>query len=264
MLILLTIVYTLLLWWASTGVIMFLYRRPHLFRATFLIATGLLSLAMMGLVLVRADTRVVGAYLGFLCGTVVYGWQLVAFYLGFLTGPRRQGCDPGVRGWRRFVQSLAMTLHHELVALFFAAAIVVLLWDAPNQVGMWTYLLMWLMHQSAKLNIYFGVRSFDESSLPEHLHFLRGAFPKRRFNLFFPISLTIAVISMIWIVQQLLVAVDRFLIVQATMMGFLMLLAILEHVLLMTPDPRVLFGARVKAQPIKLFPGSLNETIDSE
>ena len=41
----------------------------------------------------------------------------------------------------------------------------------PNMLGFWTYVLWW-MHESAKLNVFFGVPNLGEEMLPEHLRYL--------------------------------------------------------------------------------------------
>ena len=63
------------------------------------------------------------------------------------------------------------SLYHELAIIGSAIAIVALTWHQPNQIGMWTFMVLWWMHQSAKLNVFFGVRNLNEEFLPEHLTF---------------------------------------------------------------------------------------------
>ena len=44
--------------------------------------------------------------------------------------------------------------------------------DGANQVGLWTFVILWAMRQSAKLNVFLGVRNLSEEFLPEHLRYL--------------------------------------------------------------------------------------------
>ena len=66
-----------------------------------------------------------------------------------------------------------------------------LTWGAPNQVGTWTFLLLWAMRLSAKLNVFLGVPQPDRavparaSALPR-----RASSRKRPMNLLFPVSVT--------------------------------------------------------------------------
>ena len=38
-----------------------------------------------------------------------------------------------------------------------------------NRYGLWTFLVLWIMRQSAKLNLFFGVPNLGEQYLPAHL-----------------------------------------------------------------------------------------------
>ncbi len=98
------IVATLLLWWGSTGVLLYL---DGLSRRTFVWsmagATALFALALWGVVATRSETTASSAYYAFLGGLTAWAWQLVSYYMGFITGPRKTACPPHLRGWRRFI-----------------------------------------------------------------------------------------------------------------------------------------------------------------
>ena len=55
-------------------------------------------------------------------------------------------------------------------------------------------MILWWMHQSAKLNVFLGVRNLNEEFLPEHLAFLKGFLNKKPMNLLFPFSVTISTV----------------------------------------------------------------------
>ncbi len=59
---------------------------------------------------------------------------------------------------------------------------------------MWTFMVLWWMHQSAKLNVFLGVRNLNEEFLPDHLQFLKSFLTKRPMNLRFPISVTLSTV----------------------------------------------------------------------
>ena len=84
------IVATLLLWWGSTGVLLYL---DGLSRRTFVWsmagATALFALALWGVVATRSETTASSAYYAFACGLTAWAWQLVSYYMGFITGPRK-------------------------------------------------------------------------------------------------------------------------------------------------------------------------------
>ncbi|MGI3777705.1 MAG: putative photosynthetic complex assembly protein PuhE, partial [Janthinobacterium lividum] len=167
--------FALFVWWFSTGVIMYLDGLPRpTFKWSMLGATVLLAASLYGLHATGSDTSVRGAYVGFTCGLLAWGWQEISFYMGFVTGTRKQPCEEGCRGWRHFGHAIQTSLWHELAIIAAAIAVVALTWHAPNQVGMWTFMVLWWMHQSAKLNVFLGVRNLNEEFLPEHLQFLRS------------------------------------------------------------------------------------------
>jgi putative photosynthetic complex assembly protein 2 len=83
--------YTLVVWWVSTGLILYLDGLPrHTFRWSLLVATMLLAVALWALQASAADTSLTGAYLSFTAGVAVWGWLEIGFLMGPLTGPRKQ------------------------------------------------------------------------------------------------------------------------------------------------------------------------------
>ena len=126
------------------------------------------------------------AYCAFLCGLTAWAWQLVSYYMGFITGPRKTACPPHLRGWQRFVEAVRTSLYHEIAIILCAIVLVALTRDQPNQLGVWTFFILWWMHTSAKLNLYFGAPNLSEELLPEHLRFLATFMTRRPINLFFP------------------------------------------------------------------------------
>jgi putative photosynthetic complex assembly protein 2 len=238
------ILYALVLWWASTGVIIVLYRLPRrTYALSFAAATLVLLGCLFGLYATRNDTSAFGAYVAFTCGTLVWGWQLTGFYMGFVVGPRLEP-RPGAYSERvRFTRAVRASLHHELAALAGVPLTFALVWDAANQLGAWTYLLLWLMHAAAKLNVFFGARNFNEALLPEHLRFLGEFFRQRPMNLFFPISVTLAIGATALIFRRALdPAASEFVAIGGVFVGFLTLLGLLEIWLLMVPPAGEAWG----------------------
>src|SRR4029450_2191513 len=128
--------------------------------------------ALYGLAVSGADATVAGTYTGFTCALLVWAWHEVTFLMGFVTGTRTTPCPPDARGWQRFVAATQAILWHELAILASAVLVVTLTWGAANQVGTWTFLLLWLMRLSTKLNLFLGVPNLAEGLLPDHLRYL--------------------------------------------------------------------------------------------
>jgi putative photosynthetic complex assembly protein 2 len=233
----LPIFYTLVLWWLSTGVILYLDR---LDRRTFIWsmagATALLTISLWGAASASANANASGAYLAFACGLLVWGWQLVSFYMGYLTGPRKTACEPDCTGWRRFVEAVRTSLYHELAVCAFGVVLAALTWGRPNRMALWTFLVLWWMHQSAKLNVYFGVPNLGEELLPDHLRYLLSFMARKPMNLLFPFSVTISTIVTFMLAQKAASpGANPFEAAGLTMLATLMALAVLEHWFLVTP-----------------------------
>lgn len=235
----LPVVYTLFAWWFSTGVILYLDGLPrHTFAWTLRGATVLLGAALWALVHTRNDTSVAGAYCAFTCALLVWAWQEVAFLLGIVTGPRRTPCPEGAAGLRRTGYALQAVLYHELALILLALAVVACVGSGANRVGLWTFMILWAMRQSAKLNVFLGVRNLGESFLPEHLAYLKSYFQRRPMNVLFPFSVTAATAAAAW-VWWTLVHDDAgdFETAALALTGTLLALGALEHWLLVLPLP---------------------------
>ncbi|WP_088278666.1 putative photosynthetic complex assembly protein PuhE [Ideonella sp. A 288] len=235
----LPVLFTLFAWWFSTGVILYLDGLPrHTFVWTLGGATALLGGALWALAHTRDDLSVAGAYCAFTCALLVWAWQEVAFLLGVVTGPRRTACPPGAIGWRRFHFALQAVLYHELALIVLAVAVLACVGDGTNRVGVWTYFALWAMRQSAKLNVFLGVRNLGESFLPEHLAYLKSYFQRRPMNVLFPISVTVATAAAVAVWWRLIDggagAHDT---AALALVGTLVALGALEHWLLVLPLP---------------------------
>ena len=231
--------FALFVWWFSTGVIIYLDGLPQrTFRWSMLGATLLLVAALYGLARSSADASIHGAYLAFTWGLLAWGWQEISFYMGYVTGPRRAPCPEGCRGWAHFLHAIQTSLWHELVIIACAVVIVATTWHQPNQIGMWTFMVLWWMHQSAKLNVFLGVRNLNEQFLPEHLKFLSSFLRKEPMNLLFPLSVTVStIIAVLMFARAFAAGTSAFDAAGYTFVGTMMALAILEHWFLVLPLP---------------------------
>ena len=156
----------LLIWWSSTGLILFLDGLPRrTFPFSMAAATGLLVAALYGLKVSATDASAGGAYLAFASGVGVWGWLEISFYLGYVTGPRQHACRHGCSGWRHFGHAIGVSLYHELAILALAAVVFALTSRTANQFGLWTFCTLWWMHQSARLNVFLGVSNLNAEFL---------------------------------------------------------------------------------------------------
>lgn len=232
-------VYAVVLWWFATGIILYLDRLPvRTFRTSMLAATVVVGAALYGLADSAADQSVAGVYIAFTCAVLLWGWLEMSFLMGFVTGPRRHACHEGCGGSRHFFHAVQAILYHELAIIVAAVAVVALTWNEPNQFGCWTFMILWGMRLSAKLNLFLGVPNLGEQFLPQHLKYLKSFFNRRPLNFLFPVSVTCATLLAVMALQSALAddatAVD---IAGFSLLGALISLAVLEHWFMVLPIP---------------------------
>jgi putative photosynthetic complex assembly protein 2 len=86
----LAIAYGLFVWWFATGVILYLDGLPsRTYPVTMLGASVLAAVGLLALYGARHDDTGVGAYHAFTGALAVWGWNELAFLIGWITGPRR-------------------------------------------------------------------------------------------------------------------------------------------------------------------------------
>ena len=230
------VLFAIFIWWFSTGVVLLLNgMRRTSFRWSLSISSLLAVTALYGLSHTAGTLSVVNAYCAFTCALLVWGWHELTFLTGWLTGPRQQVCR-AAGGWPRFSQAVAAILWHELGILAGGAAIAVITWNASNQVGLWTFAVLWSMRTSAKLNLFLGVRNLSEEFLPAHLTYMGSYFRRRSMNAFLPVVIVISTAVLVgigWRATHVDTAVaDK---VGLLLVGSMLAMAILEHFLLVLP-----------------------------
>ncbi len=249
------LLFAVFLWWAGTGVILYLDGRPRrTFKWTLLGATLLAGLGFAGLRASSALTTTASAYCAFACVLLIWAWQEVAFLLGVVTGPRREPCPRGVTGWRRAALAFQTVAHHELALLVLGAGVIAATWGQPNRTGLWTFAILWSMRQSAKLNIFLGVRNFSEEFLPHHLRYLQTYFRRARMNPLFPVVVALSTWLAVRLWQSALApGIDAFTATTFTFAASLLSLAILEHWFMVLPMPTTAlwsWGLRSREAPV--------------
>jgi len=237
--VILAAVFAVFIWWFSTGIVLLLngmQRRSY--RFSLLISTLLALAALYALAHSAQQSSTAAVYCSFTSALLVWGWHELSFLTGWITGPRTTASAPGLAGWPRFVQAVRAILWHELGIVAVGLLIVVMTWGAPNQVGTWTFLVLWSMRTSAKLNLFLGVRNLSEEFLPPHLVYLSSFFRRRAMNLLFPFAVTGASAVLAWLVMRALEpGVGEVEVLGMTLVGTMLALAILEHWMLVLPVP---------------------------
>jgi len=229
--------YAVFLWWFTTGAIIWLDRRPErTWPRSMLGATVLGLIALAGLLATRDDATVAGAVLAFSCAVLVWGWIEVSFLLGYVTGPRSRPHPENAGEWARFHGAIGTLLWHELFTLAMAGAVLLITQGAANATGLWTFLALWAMRLSAKLNLFLGVSNRGEELLPERMRYLASYFGRRSMNLLFPVVVTAAtaLAALLWLHAAApgAGAFDR---VALALVAAMLTLAVVEHWFMVLP-----------------------------
>ena len=227
------------LWWFSTGVIFYLNARsPRTYPLSMLGGSVVLAAAIYGLWATAGSESVASAFIAFSCGLLIWGWHTMSYYMGVITGPRRDRCPPDSRGLQRFVHAIGTSLYHELAILATAGLLVALTWGQANAVGLWTFVLLWGMHVSAKLNVFLGVRNLNVEFIPQRLEYLTTYFRQKPMNLLFPFSVTIGTVVVVKLIELAgAPGVQAFELAGYVLLATLMALAVIEHWFMILPIP---------------------------
>jgi putative photosynthetic complex assembly protein 2 len=233
----LPVLFAVLIWWFSTGLVLLLDNLPSAtFRWSRVVSSAVALAALAGLVHTASQTSVAAAYCAFTCALLVWGWHELSFLTGWVTGPRKTASPPGLRGWPRFSQALCALLWHELAIAAAGVLIVAITWNQANPVGGWTFLVLWVMRTSAKLNLFLGVRNWSEEFLPPQLAYLESFFRRRPMNALFPFAVTAATgVAWFMVSAALNQATPAAHSIGLLLVSSLLALAILEHWLLVLP-----------------------------
>jgi putative photosynthetic complex assembly protein 2 len=230
--------FALLVWWFTTGIILLLDGLPRrTFRWSMIGATAVLFAAAYLLHTSASDESVRGAYLAFTSAILVWGWLEMSFLLGFVTGPRKHACLERCSGWRHFLHATLVILYNEIATALGALAIYAATLHMVNRAAFGTYMILWVMRLSAKLNLFLGVPNLGEKFLPPHLQYLKTYFSRRPINLLFPVSISVSTIGTVLLLQKYAAAHSAFAGATYALMTSLLALAVLEHWFMVLPLP---------------------------
>lgn len=228
----------LFLWWGLTGLIAWLVGKPTgTYRLLMLGASVVALLSLVTITQVTAVATSTGAWLGFIGALGLWSWIETSFLTGWITGPRKTLRPGGATGWLHAFDAVAAILWHELAIILVVGLVALISIGAPNQIALYTLLLLWVMRSSAKLNLFLGVRNLGEVFLPKHLAHLVGYLRQRTMNLLFPFSIALASVLAWQLGVRALSAELPFEAVGYSLLAMLAALALFEHWLMVLPIP---------------------------
>jgi putative photosynthetic complex assembly protein 2 len=233
------VMFAIVTWWLATVVMLYRSTRAREKCRSTMAWCSLIAVAgLLGVILTSTSQAPAAAYLAFLSGLALWAWHEMSYFLGFITGPRPESCPPGLPMRQRFAFGVKASLYHELAIVATAVPLVLITWDEPNQIASWTFLILWWMRWSAKLNIFLGVRNLHPEFWPEHLQYLSTYVRQANMNRLFPLSmLATAVAVTALILQAQTMAPASFGRTGLMLLVTLMVLAAVEHVFLMVKVP---------------------------
>ena len=239
---LLPVIYALGIWWLSTGLVLYAVGRPRTKHGQYMVVmSGLAVLALIATAVTAIETTVASAYCAFTSAIVVWAWHEMSFLTGYVSGPRVTPC-PGRDGQPSdtaapLLPAIQSVIYHEVAIAATAALMYGLVQDGPNRTGLWTFVILWIMRLSAKLNVYLGVRNLTEEFLPAHLVYLQSYFCRRPMNGLFPVAVTVSTCVSALLTFNAANAASSFSAASLTFLATLMWLAVLEHWFLVIPIP---------------------------
>jgi putative photosynthetic complex assembly protein 2 len=247
-----------LLWWLGTGVVILLDRVPAACGGhkvvTFVAASSFTVAALLCIAHTARDPSVAGAYAGFACALVVWGWHELAFISGWVTGPRRLAVTPGAPRLQRLREAVGVLLWHEIALLATGGALWWWIGGSANPTAAWTFTLLYAMRVSAKLNLYLGVRNLALDFLPPHLLYLGSYFRERRFNALMPWSLLAGAAVVAWLIAAA-AATGGGARTAHLLLASLLVLALVEHLMMVLPlQPSALWKWALRQRPAGVVP----------
>ena len=233
------LLYTLFIWWFSTGLVLLLVlRRPGALRLSVIGAALLFPVCLVVLAKTATASGTLSVYAAFTAATALWGTQEIAFLSGAVTGPHAAPCPAGARGLDRFRCALGAILYHEVALMLTGLAALAATAGGSNRVGVLAFGVLWAMRVSAKLNLFLGVPQLNDEVLPAPVVHLRSYFRRGPVNAFFPVALVASLLLAGLLVALALDPVAE----PAAKAGYalvaaLVALAILEHAFMLVPLP---------------------------
>lgn len=248
------VLFVILLWWSSTGAILWLARgSDQQMHPRLLIMTVLCALGFGGLIISTANHTVWSVYVGFLSALIIWGWVEFTFLAGLITGKLKGNCPKNLDEGSRFVSAFSAINYHEFTLLGALLIISLIDFAGSHSMASITFACMWLMRIGAKFAVFSGVPKLSVEMMPERLAYLQSYFRADRIGWGYWLSLlgcSSFLAAGIYALGH--VGYDEVARTQILMLTALVSLALLEHVFMILPlaDSR-LWGWAMKRQGYK-------------
>lgn len=219
-------------WWAATGLIIASQRDETTRTAAFAAASALGLLGAWFIHRSRGEATASGARHGLAGAALLWTWVAIALYGGFVVGPGGRPVAADASRLTLALEAVRSIAFHEAAALTVVALAVALTWRSPNRFAVRTLTAFWATNQLAKLNVFAGVANPGERFLPDWLRFLEVYFGPAQNTVLLPLSVLVLAAAGTWLLARAVRGRDPYAREGDGMIGWLVLLAALEHALL--------------------------------
>jgi putative photosynthetic complex assembly protein 2 len=231
----------LILWWFSTGLILWRVRVADnagglAHQRSVILGAPLLAAGVIGIIASSGDASAGGVYAAFLSALAIWGWIELAFLSGVIAGPHRYPCPPRTPLAERFIRAFGTIAWHEGLLAFTTLGLALFLADGANPFGWLTFATLFLARISAKLNLFFGVPRINTEFVPRPLRHMTSHFRLAPITFMFPVSVTgLSFATAIWADRAGLAEGGAA--VGYALLAALTALALLEHWFMVLPVP---------------------------
>jgi putative photosynthetic complex assembly protein 2 len=163
------------------------------------------------------------------------------FSLGWVVGPPVEALGTATRGWEGAWSAVRATWHWEALALVVLAAVAWGVRGARNRVALWTLLLFWGAHQTAKLNLFVGVVNSGAEIFPPYLAHLPRYFGPAENSPLLWLTIEGFTVLSVWMLLPAIRPLDNGARMRRLVIAALAGLAAAEHALLATRLPIMLW-----------------------
>ncbi|CCD96357.1 conserved membrane hypothetical protein [Bradyrhizobium sp. ORS 375] len=230
--------YVVFVWWFSTGAVLALVGLAARYPAAFKWGTAAAFVAALSGVAVSSRAAAdANAYCAFTCAILLWGTVEMSLLAGWITGPRPEPCPRDCTPASRVGFALQAIAYHELALIATAGLVFAVTSGAPNRLSWWTFAALLVLRQSAKINLFLGVRTLNDELLPKQVRFMRSYFAKKSINLLFPFSIAAATTATVLVAAAALGAKSSFDGVALSLLASLIALGLLEHGFMALPMP---------------------------
>lgn len=230
--------YVVFVWWFSTGAVLALVGLAARHPAAFKWGTAAAFVAALSGVAVSSQAAEdANAYCAFTCAILLWGTVEMSLLAGWITGPRPEPCPRDCTPASRVGFALQAIAYHELALIATAGLVFAVTSGAPNRLSWWTFAALLVLRQSAKINLFLGVRTLNDELLPQQVRFMRSYFAKKSTNLLFPFSIAAATTATVLVAAAAIGATSSFDGVALSLLASLIALGLLEHGFMALPMP---------------------------